>query len=68
VTRCRQQGCEREAVAEVFWPGKPTLQCDEHAEKLVALGTFMGVMVSRRPLAPEPKPGKEGTNVHDAAD
>ncbi len=53
---CQQDGCFAEATAEVFWPGKTTVQCDEHAEALVRLADFMGFTLSRRPLpAQEPE-------------
>lgn len=48
---CQQAMCEKPATTEVFWPGQTTRQCDEHAEKVVRLGAFMGCVVDTRPLA-----------------
>lgn len=33
----------------VHWPGKDTLACDEHTNKLQGLGSFMGFRVVTTP-------------------
>jgi len=39
----------KQATEIVHWPGKDTPACDEHAQKLRALGNFMGFAVSCTP-------------------
>lgn len=52
---CKQEGCTKEAILEVFWPGKTIDSCAEHALKLTNLAAFMGFAVDARliPLADE---------------
>jgi len=38
-----------EATEIVHWPGQDTPACEEHAQKLKALGRFMGIIVSSTP-------------------
>lgn len=47
---CQQNDCTNEATHDVYWPGKHTKQCLEHAKKAQALGNFMGFQVLIRTL------------------
>jgi len=53
--KCQASGCAEEAAVEIFWPGQTTCQCLVHAEKVVALGEFMGFRVETRPIFCETK-------------
>jgi hypothetical protein len=44
----------KEATQKVHWPGQDTAACDEHAEKLIALGRWMGFEVTSTPIAYTP--------------
>ena len=39
---CKQQGCEKDAVAIAHWPGQDSEQCEEHCRGMNSISNAMG--------------------------
>lgn len=52
MTICGQKTCDRPAIFQTFWPGRPPLPaCEEHRAAAVGLGRVMGFHVPVQVLA-----------------
>jgi hypothetical protein len=54
MTRCQQNGCQERATAVVYWPGKTTLQCETHKDKVLRVAEFMGFDCDSAPFDEPP--------------
>lgn len=51
VTPCRSNGCNQEAINDVFWPGQATKACAFCTVRLEKLADTMGFKLEVRPIS-----------------